>query len=65
MDKTSRLIRRPIVECRVGLKRSMIYLLIAEGKFPKPVQLSVRAVAWREADIDDWIASRILKGAAA
>lgn len=52
------LIRRPEVERQVGLKRSAIYQRMAEGSFPKPVQLGPRAVAWRSIDIEKWKAER-------
>lgn len=53
-----RLLRRPQVEERTGLKRSSIYARMAKGTFPKPVSLG-RAVAWVEAEIDSWIEERI------
>ncbi|HEY9067763.1 MAG TPA: AlpA family phage regulatory protein [Burkholderiaceae bacterium] len=41
-----------------GLGRSTIYRLIAEQRFPRPVQLSQRAVGWRRVDLDCWSAGR-------
>lgn len=41
-----------------GLGRSTIYRLIAEQKFPLPVRLAKRAVAWRRVDLDQWSAGR-------
>lgn len=43
----------------VGLRRSQIGELIRIGKFPKPIQLSGRAVAWLEADLIAWQHARI------
>lgn len=37
-----------------GLGRSTIYRLIAEHKFPRPVKLGRRAIAWRRADLERW-----------
>jgi hypothetical protein len=37
-----------------GLGRSTIYRLIADQKFPSPVRLGPRAVAWRRTDLDQW-----------
>lgn len=54
-----RLLRRAEVEDQTGLARSTIYKLTAEGKFPPPVRLSARAVAFRASEIDAWIASRV------
>lgn len=44
---------------RTGLSRSSIYELIAKEKFPRPVNLEVRAVGWVESEIASWIAERI------
>ncbi len=53
-----RLLRFPEVSERVALKRTAIYDRVGAGTFPAPVRLTERAVAWRESDIDAWIASR-------
>jgi prophage regulatory protein len=57
--RVTRLIRLPEVQHRVGLGRSTIYRWMAEGKFPKPVQLGGYSVAWAENEIDRWVADRI------
>jgi prophage regulatory protein len=54
-----RLIRRPEVESRTGLKRSTMYVYINRGNFPRPVPLGTRAVAWLSSEIDAWIEARI------
>ncbi|AKH67715.1 transcriptional regulator, AlpA family [Spongiibacter sp. IMCC21906] len=56
---TEALLRRKQVEARTGLTRSTIYALMAESKFPKPVPLVGRTVAWTQSSIDKWIAERI------
>jgi len=55
MTTTDRFLRRRQVEDRTGLSRSTIYLWIQQGRFPKPVKLGQRAVAWKESDIVGWI----------
>lgn len=55
---TPLLLRMPAVMRMTGLGRSTIYRLIAERKFPSPVRLGPRAVAWRRADLDQWSDSR-------
>lgn len=55
---STRVLRRPDVQARTGLSRSSIYRLMDLGLFPRPVRLNTRAVAWREDDIEAWIASR-------
>lgn len=54
----SRLLRRPEVEARTGLSRAAIYAQMSRGEFPKPVKIGLRAVAWREQDINTWLADR-------
>lgn len=58
--RVTRLIRLKEVQHRVGLGRSTIYRWMAEGKFPKPVQLGGSTVAWSEGEVDRWIANRLL-----
>lgn len=57
--RTTRLIRLPEVRHRVGLGRSTIYRWVAEGRFPRPVQLGGYVVAWAEDDIEAWISTRL------
>lgn len=59
--RISRLIRVKEVQHRVGLGRSTIYRWMAEGRFPKPLQLGGYAVAWAEDDIQAWIGSQVGK----
>ena len=54
------LLRLPIVIQATGLGRSTIYKLVAEKKFPAPVRLTSRAVAWRRGDIERWTSERPL-----
>lgn len=51
-------LRMTMVVRMTGLGRSTIYRLIAEKKFPGPVRLGDRAVAWRQSDIDRWSEER-------
>lgn len=51
-------LRMPTVMRMTGLGRSTIYRLIAEQKFPIPVRLGRRAVAWRRVDLDRWSEAR-------
>lgn len=51
-------LRMPSVIRMTGLGRSTIYRLMAEHKFPSPVRLGPRAVAWRSADLDEWSETR-------
>jgi prophage regulatory protein len=52
------LLRIGAVTRLIGLGRSTIYRLMAESRFPAPVRLSTRAIAWRRSDLDRWSAER-------
>ena len=47
-------VRMAVVMRMTGLGRSTIYRLMAEDKFPSPVRLAKRAIAWRRADLERW-----------
>ncbi|MBS9404816.1 AlpA family transcriptional regulator [Halomonas sp. TRM85114] len=52
---SKRLIKKEIVLDKTSLSKSSLYRLIKAGKFPPPVPLTGRAVAWLESEIDEWI----------
>lgn len=58
MAEASRLLRRRQVQDLTGLSRSTLYMMIADHRFPPPVKLSKRAVAWHATEVEAWIASR-------
>lgn len=60
--KPGKLVRLPAVEERTGFKKSSVYAGVKAGTFPAPVRLSARAVAWRDEDLDQWIAERVKVG---
>lgn len=55
---SDRMLRRREVEHLTGFSRAHIYRLMAEGAFPRPYQLSARAVGWKQSEIAEWMASR-------
>jgi prophage regulatory protein len=54
-----RLLRLPEVKQKVGLSRTAIYRLIAEGQFPRQVCIGPRTVAWCQDALEAWIEQRI------
>ena len=52
------LLRLSEVRTRTALARTTIYRKMREGSFPEPLKVGVRAVRWRESEIEDWLASR-------
>ncbi|TRZ90749.1 MAG: AlpA family phage regulatory protein [Rhodocyclaceae bacterium] len=59
MQREPAFLRRKQVGTRTGLSRNMIYQLIKDGVFPKPVPLGPRAVGWLELDVSKWIVARV------
>jgi prophage regulatory protein len=57
MQTTDTLLRLPEVESMVGLKKSKLYSLIREGRFPSPCRLGKRSVRWRSNAVHSWINS--------
>lgn len=54
-----RVIRMRQLREKIPLSESYIYLLISQGKFPKPFQISGgRASFWYEEDIDGWLSAQ-------
>ena len=58
ISDAERMLRLPSVLNLTALSRASIYAGVKAGTFPAPVKLSVRAVAWRQADLSRWLASR-------
>lgn len=56
---THRFLRLSVIKNMTGLSRSTIYMRIAEKRFPKPIKLGERAVAWLESDINTWMEQQI------
>ncbi len=54
-----RFLRRSAVEEITGLPTSSLYLEISKGRFPKPVPIGDRSVAWIEDEVLAWQESRI------
>lgn len=54
-----RILRRVEVEKKTGFKRSQIYNLMKEGKFPQSIRLGVRAVGWNSEEIEQWVSERL------
>jgi prophage regulatory protein len=53
------LLRLPAVLERVGLGRTAVYDAVAAGRFPAPIKLGRRCVAWPSDAIDQWVRDRI------
>ncbi|MBW5824440.1 AlpA family transcriptional regulator [Yersinia kristensenii] len=52
-------IRLSDVQRRTGYSKAWIYRLIKQDRFPKPVKIGSRSIAFVESEIDEWINQRI------
>jgi prophage regulatory protein len=59
MMQLQKVYRLKAVEAFTGKKRSALYADIAQGKFPRPIRVGDRAVAWLEQDLLEWQRKRI------
>lgn len=53
------LIRLSEVQRRTGYSKAWLYRLMSEKRFPLPVKIGVRSIAFIESEIDAWIEERI------
>lgn len=58
-EMTHSILRLPAVKMITGLSRSSIYQRVAEGVFPRPVNLGGRAVGWPANEVASINAARI------
>lgn len=57
---TEQFLRMPDVVAATGLKRSTIYQLVEQKRFPKPVKvLGPRTSAWLASEVSAWQQERI------
>lgn len=53
------LIRMSETMRRTGYGKAWIYRLISQNKFPKPIKIGSRSIAFVESEVDEWINQRI------
>lgn len=54
-----RLLRLADVEAVTGCKKSTVYKLMKEGRFPACIRVTTRMVAWPESAVLTWVQERI------
>jgi prophage regulatory protein len=54
-----RVLRLPQVCAATGLRRSFIYQLQAQNRFPNRIKIGARAVGWLESEVQEWLIERI------
>ena len=53
-----KLLTRDEVLKLVTMSRAMLYVEVRAGRFPSPIKLGRRRVAWREDELMSWVQSR-------
>ncbi|MFB5173298.1 AlpA family transcriptional regulator [Erwinia amylovora] len=53
------LIRLSEAQRRTGYSKAWLYRLISQNRFPLPVKIGSRSIAFVESEIDAWINQRI------
>lgn len=54
-----RIIRLKETEQMCGFRRSHIYALMRQGKFPQRKKIGRRAVGWDSVEIEQWVADQL------
>lgn len=52
------LYRKPAVLLLTGMGATWLHAEVKAGRFPKPVKIGSRAVAWRRSEVHAWLSSR-------
>lgn len=52
------------VEARTGIKKTFIYALMKEERFPAQILLGPRTAVWQASAVDRWIAEQVAKAQA-
>jgi prophage regulatory protein len=59
LSPATRVLRLKEVCSVTGLRRSFIYKLQSEKRFPHSIKIGARAVGWLENEVRDWINGRV------
>lgn len=57
--RLQKIVRLADLTSYVGLRRTQVESLISQGRFPKPIRISDRAMGWMEGDLIAWQQARI------
>lgn len=55
------ILRLPEIQRRTGYKRTHIYNLMKQGKFPQSFKIGIRAIGWDSDEVDRWVAAKLGK----
>ena len=55
-----RLLRLSDVLAKTGKKRTSLLTDVNAGRFPRPIKIGARAVAWVDCEVEAWISARMV-----
>jgi len=55
----SELMLAPEVDARVPYSRAHLYRLEDQGEFPKRKRIGANRVAWKRAEVEEWLSTRM------
>lgn len=58
-NQINHVVRLPAIINMTGMSKPTIYAWIKEGKFPRPIKIGTRSVAWIAEEVNEWIRERI------
>jgi prophage regulatory protein len=58
-QKAEKMLRLPDVELATGCKKSTIYKMMKENRFPKCVRVTARMAMWPESQVQHWINTQV------
>jgi prophage regulatory protein len=59
IQNSDTVLRLPQVLARTGLSRSVLYGLMRQGAFPRPIKIAKRSVGWLTSQLNDWLEAQI------
>jgi len=62
--KIMKFIKLPYVEELTGFKKSSIYAMMKDGRFPQNIKIGARAVVWNSDSVEQWMQDHIKSSAA-
>lgn len=58
-----KILRVPDVCEAIGVRKSSLYAMVKEGKFPPPLKLTSQCVGWKTSTVQAWIDGRQIASA--
>lgn len=60
VERTDRFLRRKQTVNKIGISETTLDEWIAQGKFPTPIKLGARSVAFLKSELNEWMRQRVI-----